>query len=73
MPATPKPIPKLDRVATLKMSAAQIRQCKAAARSQGMRFSVWARTVLLANADRVMGPNGGSVLEAPKIPKVTAS
>jgi hypothetical protein len=61
-------VPKLDHVATLKLSGAQLRRCKAAARAQGMRFSVWARNILVAQANRTIGTNGGSLLDAPTIP-----
>lgn len=61
-------IPKLDHVATLKMSAAQLRRCKAAARAQGMRFSVWARNLLVSSANRIVGQNGSALLDVPTIP-----
>jgi len=60
-------VPKLDHVATVKLSAAQLRRCKAAARQQGLRFSVWARNVLVQNANKVVGGASG-MLDAPKIP-----
>jgi hypothetical protein len=61
-------VPKLDHVATLKLSAAQLRRCKAAARAKGLRFSVWARNILVDHANRTIGSNGSSLLTAPKIP-----
>ena len=61
-------IPKFDHVATVKLSAAQLRRCKAAARANGLRFSVWARNVLVNQANRTVGQNGSGVLDAPKIP-----
>ena len=61
-------VPKLDHVATLKLSGAQLRRCKAAARAQGLRFSVWARNILVNHANKTVGTNGSSLLDAPKIP-----
>lgn len=61
-------VPKLDHVATLKLSAAQLRRCKAAARAQGLRFSVWARNVLVRDANKIVGQNGSSLLDAPTLP-----
>jgi len=66
-------IPKLDKVATLKMTAAQFRRCKAAARARGMRFGVWARNHLVMEANRVVGQNHGALLDAPTIPVETRS
>lgn len=62
-------VPKLDHVATLKLSAAQLRRCKAAARAKGMRFSVWARNILVESANKVIGHNGSSLLDAPTLPR----
>jgi hypothetical protein len=67
-PSTVPDVPKLDHVATLKLSAAQLRRCKAAARAQGLRFSVWARNVLVSQANRTVGQSGSGMLDAPKIP-----
>ena len=61
-------VPKLDHVATLKLSAAQLRRCKAAARAQGLRFSVWARNVLVRDANKIVGHTGSSLLDAPTLP-----
>jgi hypothetical protein len=57
----------LSRVINLKMSPAQVRRVKAAAKQQGMRFSTWARDALLEKANRIIGGNSG-VLEAPSLP-----
>jgi hypothetical protein len=64
-------IPKLDKVATLKMTAAQIRRCKAAAKQKGLRFSVWARNLLVSNANAIVGQSGSALLDAPTIPVET--
>ena len=59
----------LSRVINLKMSPAQVRRCKAAAKQKGLRFSAWARSVLLENADRIVGSTGRSGgLDAPSLP-----
>lgn len=66
-----EPLPKFDRVVSLKVTAAQGRRLKAAARKAGKRFGVWARERLLESADRIMtGANGTSSrhLEAPVLP-----
>lgn len=64
----PSDVPKLDHVVTLKFTAAQLRRCKAAARSKGQRFSAWARTNLVAAANQTMGQHPTALLDAPTVP-----
>jgi hypothetical protein len=68
IPIVSNDVPKLEHVATLKFTAAQLRRCKAAARSQNLRFSVWARQNLVAAANAIMGQSSGALLDAPKLP-----
>jgi predicted nucleotide-binding protein (sugar kinase/HSP70/actin superfamily) len=65
-----EPLPKFDRVVALKVSAAQSRRMKAAARKSGKRFSTWARERLIEAAERIMRSNGAGSgrLEAPSMP-----
>ena len=57
----------LSRVVNLKMSPAQVRRCKAAAKQQGKRFSAWARETLLDKANRIVGGGHNGVLDAPSL------
>jgi len=70
-------LPKLDHVLTLKMSKAQLRQCKARARAMKLRFSTWARLTLVeastpSEAAHTNGSSNGSssrtLLAAPVLP-----
>ena len=61
-------IETLDQVVTLKVSKSHKRRLKAKARDNGMRFGVWARTVLLAQLEPTNGKARGN-LAAPVLPK----
>lgn len=66
----------LDQVVTLKLSKTQVRRLKEEAERRGLRFGVWARSVLLAELPDAPGlaftrPRRarGAGLAAPVLPK----
>jgi hypothetical protein len=61
---------ELTVTVSLKMAPGQRRRCVAAAKKESLPFSVWARTVLVTCANRVMGepPARSARLEAPALP-----
>jgi hypothetical protein len=64
-------IRKLDHALTIKLSTAQLRECKAAARKRGKLLAVWARDALVdrAGSDGEHAGNGHHArLEAPELP-----
>ena len=59
----------LNKVMTLKVSPAQMRRMKEAARAEGLRMSVWARNILIMQANKAVGARPTALLPTPTLPE----